>query len=193
MMLVALSSVAFASDSWWTEFRTARDGEVALDDAAEADVPPPHKQTKPVPPPKQPKPAPMPEEEDVESIIASLFELLDLDSEDVDDLVQAIENVDSEDVENLVEELIGGLQGVSTGDMAIGQGVSTGDMAISDESAEKDARQMRSPTPHGDTECRTSFDCRGTGVYCYQGYGGLPNYCSRNSGSGQKDGRGSLC
>merc|ERR1719319_2049576 len=52
---------------------------------------------------------------------------------------------------------------------------------------EKDARQVRSPTPESDTECVSSWDCHGTGVYCYKGYGGLPNYCYKG------DGVGSLC
>merc|ERR1719384_2868751 len=36
-------------------------------------------------------------------------------------------------------------------------------------------------------ECNDSRDCRGKGVYCYEGQYGRPNYCKRG------DGEGSLC
>jgi len=43
------------------------------------------------------------------------------------------------------------------------------------------AQTLGAPRPHHDTQCRTSWDCDGDGVYCYLGN---PNYCAHGSGIG---------
>merc|ERR1719410_1627724 len=46
------------------------------------------------------------------------------------------------------------------------------------------APSVRSPNPPSNTGCRDAWDCHGTGVYCYKGWWGQPNYCMRGNGIG---------